>query len=74
MTGGIILLYEIYFYKDKNGKEPVKEYMAELASRKDKDSRITLNKIMDAESNLQVSIIRELINNKGKKRGLLDRN
>lgn len=67
-------MYEIYFYKDKNGKEPVKEYMAELASRKDKDSRITLNKIMDAESNLQVSIIRELINNKGKKRGLLDRN
>lgn len=74
MTGGIILLYEIYFYKDKNGKEPVKEYMAELASRKDKDSQITLNKIMNAESNLQVSIIRELINNKGKKRGLLDRN
>ncbi len=68
MTGGIILLYEIYFYKDKNGKEPVKEYMAELASRKDKDSQITLNKIMDAESNLQVSIIRELINNKGKER------
>lgn len=67
-------MYEIYFYKDKNGKEPVKEYMAELASRKDKDSQITLNKIMNAESNLQVSIIRELINNKGKKRGLLDRN
>ncbi len=61
-------MYEIYFYKDKNGKEPVKEYMAELASRKDKDSQITLNKIMDAESNLQVSIIRELINNKGKER------
>lgn len=40
-------MYEIYFYRDKNGKEPVKEYIAELAGRKDKDSRIKLNKIMD---------------------------
>lgn len=40
-------MYEIYFYRDKNGKEPVKEYIAGLAVRKDKDSRIKLNKIMD---------------------------
>ena len=40
-------MYEIHFYKDKNGKEPVKEYISELAGRKDKDSRIKLNKIMD---------------------------
>lgn len=40
-------MYEIYFYRDKSGKEPVKEYMAELAGRKDKDSRIKLNKIRD---------------------------
>lgn len=40
-------MYEIYFYMDKSGKEPVKEYMAELAGRKDKDSRIKLNKIRD---------------------------
>lgn len=40
-------MHEVYFYKDRNGKEPVKEYIAELASRKDKDSRIKLNKIMD---------------------------
>lgn len=40
-------MYEIYFYKDSSGKEPVKEYIAGLASRKDKDSRIKLNKIMD---------------------------
>ena len=40
-------MYEIYFYKDKNGKEPVKEYIAGLAAKKDKDSRIKLNKIMD---------------------------
>lgn len=40
-------MYEIHFYKDRNGKEPVKEYIAGLASRKDKNSRIKLNKIMD---------------------------
>jgi len=40
-------LYEIHFYKDKSGKEPVKEYIATLASKKDKDSRIKLTKIRD---------------------------
>lgn len=40
-------MYEIHFYKDRNGKEPVKEYIAGLASCKDKNSRIKLNKIMD---------------------------
>lgn len=40
-------MYEIHFYRDKNGKEPVKEYIAKLAAQKDKDSRIKLNKIMD---------------------------
>lgn len=40
-------MYEIHFYKDRNGIEPVKEYIAGLASRKDKNSRIKLNKIMD---------------------------
>lgn len=40
-------MHDIYFYKDKNGKEPVFEYMAELAKKKDKDSRIKLNKIND---------------------------
>ncbi|MER0123195.1 type II toxin-antitoxin system RelE/ParE family toxin [Streptococcus sp. ZJ93] len=38
---------EIYFYRDKNGKEPVLDYMRELASQKSKDSRIKLNKIQD---------------------------
>ena len=47
MLCGIINLYEIHFYRDKNGKEPVKEYIAKLAAKKDKDSRIKLNKIMD---------------------------
>ena len=40
-------MYEIHFYKDKNEKEPVKEYIAGLASRTDKNSRIKLNKIME---------------------------
>ena len=38
-------MHKIYFYKDKNGKEPLKEYFEELASKNDKDSRIKLNKI-----------------------------
>lgn len=40
-------MHDIYFYRDKNGNEPVKEYLAELAAKKDKDSRIKLNKIRD---------------------------
>lgn len=37
----------IYFYKDRNGNEPVKEYLQELTKRKDKDSRIKSDKIND---------------------------
>lgn len=40
-------MYEIFFYRDKHGREPVKEYITDLSTRKDKDSRIKLNKIMD---------------------------
>ena len=40
-------MHPIYFYKDKNGNAPVAEYIAELAQKKDKDSRIKLNKIRD---------------------------
>lgn len=40
-------MYEIYFYKDKNGKEPILEYIKSLKSKNDKDSRIKLNKIND---------------------------
>lgn len=38
---------KIIFYKDKNGNEPVYEYMKELARKNHKDSRIKLNKIND---------------------------
>lgn len=40
-------MYKIHFYKDKNGKEPVFEYLQELTAKKDKDSRIKANKIND---------------------------
>lgn len=40
-------MHKIYFYKDKNGNEPVAEYIADLAQKNDKDSRIKLNKIRD---------------------------
>ncbi len=40
-------MHRIYFYRDSSGKEPMAEYIAELAGKKDKDSRIKLNKIRD---------------------------
>lgn len=40
-------MYEIYFYKDKNGKSPVRDYIEELSLKNDKDSRIKTNKIRD---------------------------
>lgn len=40
-------MYKVSFYKDQNGNEPVREFMAELAKKKDKDSRINFNKIRD---------------------------
>ena len=39
--------HAIYFYKDKNGKEPVLEYLKELLSQNGKDSRIKAAKIQD---------------------------
>ena len=38
-------MHEIFFYCDKNGKEPVAEYMDELSKKKDKNSHIKLEKI-----------------------------
>lgn len=40
-------MYQILFYKDKNGNQPVADYMTMLACKKDKDSRIKLKKIND---------------------------
>ena len=40
-------MHKVNFYKDKNGNEPVAEYIAELSQKGDKDSRIKLNKMRD---------------------------
>lgn len=40
-------MYKIYFYRDKNGKEPVLDYLRELSKKRDKNSRIKANKIQD---------------------------
>lgn len=40
-------MYEIHFYRDKDGNQPVSDYIRQLAEKTDKDSRIKLNKIQD---------------------------
>lgn len=40
-------MHKIYFYCDKNGNQPVLEYLQSLSSKKDKDSHIKANKIND---------------------------
>ncbi|MEI6580170.1 MAG: type II toxin-antitoxin system RelE/ParE family toxin [Eubacteriales bacterium] len=40
-------MHKIYFYKDTKGNEPILDYIKELAGKRDKDSRIKLNKIQD---------------------------
>ena len=40
-------MHEIIFYKDKNGNIPVRDYIEELEGKKDKDSRIKYNKIVE---------------------------
>ena len=40
-------MYEVYFYQDANGKQPVREYLDKLEKKslKSKDARIKYNKI-----------------------------
>ena len=40
-------MHEIIFYRDKNGNEPVFDYMMSLKKNGSKDSRINLNKMQD---------------------------
>ena len=40
-------MYKIFFYQDSRGNEPVYDYLKLLSKRKDKDSRIKLNKCND---------------------------
>ena len=46
-------MYEIIFYQDKNGNQPILEYIQELDRRTDKESRIKVNKIYDYIDYLQ---------------------
>ena len=39
-------MYNIIFYRDKNGEEPVYNYIKSLREKTDKDSRIKSNKIL----------------------------
>lgn len=47
-------MYQVYFYKDSNGIEPVYECIKMLSLKKDKHSRIKLNKINDYIQMLKV--------------------
>jgi len=40
-------MYEIVFYKDKNDKEPIKDYIYMLSQQSSKDARIKLKKIFE---------------------------
>lgn len=40
-------MYKVHFYKDIKGNEPVLDYLRELTKKKDKSSRIKVNKIND---------------------------
>ena len=40
-------MYKIYFYREKDGSQPVADYIKKLAGKANKDSRIKLNKIQD---------------------------
>ena len=53
-SGGKYNVYKIKFYKDKNGNEPIKQYLIKLRLKNDKDSRINLNKINDCIESLHL--------------------
>ena len=44
---GCVKLYKIYFYKNAKNQSPVLDYMYELKSKTDKNSRIQLEKLSD---------------------------
>ena len=40
-------MYRVFYYRDRNGKSPTADYIQELSTKGDKDSRIKLNKIYE---------------------------
>ena len=47
-------MYKIIFYRDVKGNEPVFQYIQELSSKTNKDSRINLTKIQDYINTLKM--------------------
>lgn len=40
-------MYRVNFYKDRNGKQPVLDYLKSLSKKKDKNSRLNFEKMND---------------------------
>ena len=40
-------MYDVFHYRDRNGKSQTEEYIKALAAKNDKDSRVKLNKIYE---------------------------
>ena len=49
-------MFDIVFYKNRSGKEPVLEYIEELSECTDKDSRVKLQKVHDYINYLRTEI------------------
>lgn len=47
-------MYSIFFYKDRSGKQELKDYLTKLNAKSDKNSRINFNKIRDYIKLLQI--------------------
>ena len=47
-------MYKIIYYEDRNGREPVRDYIEELVKRTDKDGRIKATKILDYIDSLRI--------------------
>ena len=52
--------YRIVYYKDRKGKQPVKDFIDDLASSSSKDARINLNKVRITSNTLQRSGLKEV--------------
>ena len=48
-------MFNVLYYRDKDGKSPIEDYLLELSARIDKSSRIKLNKIYDYIDYLRVA-------------------
>ena len=47
-------MYNIIIYEDRNGKSEIKEYIKKLQQKKDKDSKIKVNKILSCMRELKI--------------------